>query len=190
MMNHMGTQHAIRGADGGSMFDLRSQIEHRTSHIRFGFTLVEILFVVLILGIVAALVVPQVGSSATFEVQGAARTVVADLLFAQNDAIANQTTRKVVFDTVNNRYRVTDNAGNTLSAPWLGGTYQVPFGTGSRFPAAALGTVSFTNTTISFDELGAPSSGGTIDITAGTQRYRVTVTAITGRISVTPVTGG
>ncbi|MHB1156691.1 MAG: GspH/FimT family pseudopilin [Phycisphaerales bacterium] len=167
-----------------------SHIAHRTSHIRFGFTLVEILFVVLILGIVAALVVPQIGSTATFEVQGAARTVVADLLFAQNDAIANQTTRKVVFDTVNNRYRVTDSAGNTLSAPWLGGTYQVPFGAGSRFPAASLAAVSFTNTTISFDELGAPSAGGTIDITAGTQRYRVTVTAITGRISVTPVTGG
>jgi prepilin-type N-terminal cleavage/methylation domain-containing protein len=154
------------------------------------FTLVEILMVVLILAITAMIVVPRAARSDTFEVQGAARAVVSDLMFAQNDAVSQQQVRKVVFDTVNNHYQITDSADTPLPAPWLGGSYQVDFGANSRFPSVQLANANFGGSaTVTFDELGTPSSGGSVDVQIGTLVYRVSVTAFTGRVTVTQVGG-
>ncbi len=156
-----------------------------------GFTVVELLVVIVILGIAAALVVPQMASSDTFEAQGAARTLVSDLYAAQNTAIAEQTTRKVIFNVGGNSYRLTDSTDTTLPAAWLGGQYQVNFGPTSGFGQVTIASVDFGgDTEVSFDELGTPSSGGTIDLLAGSVRYRVTVTAFTGRVTVEQVAGG
>ena len=57
-----------------------------------GFTLVEILMVVVILGIAAACVVPQLSSRDDLKTAAAARVVMADLIYAQNRAIAVQQT--------------------------------------------------------------------------------------------------
>lgn len=158
---------------------------------RNAFTVIELLVVIVILGIAAALVVPQMASSATFEVQGAARTLVSDLYAAQNTAVAEQATRKVIFNVGGNSYRLTDNTDTTLPAAWLGGQYQVAFGPSSSYGQVTIASVDFGgNTEVSFDELGTPSSGGTIELLAGTQRYRITVTAFTGRVTVEQVTGG
>ena len=153
------------------------------------FTLIELMIVISIIALTAMLVVPHIASSATFEVQGAARAIAGDLLYAQSEAIANQASRKVVFDTSNNSYRLTDGSGTTLPAPWLGGSYVVTFGDGSEFGKVDIDAPTFGGKTeVVFDELGAPSSGGTVDVVAAGHRYRVTVTAFTGRVSVQEVT--
>jgi type II secretory pathway pseudopilin PulG len=152
--------------------------------------MIELIVVIVVLGIASIVVVPYLARSDTFEVQGAARAVIGDLLFAQNDAIAQQATRKVVFDPTNDRYTLTDGSDAPLAAPWLGGTYQVRFGAGSQWSSVSIDSVSFTGDTVWFDELGTPSEGGTIDVTAGGTTYRVTVTALTGRVTVAQVTGG
>ena len=77
---------------------------------------------VAILGIAGAIVVPSMLKGGTLGVQAAARTVVADLMYAQNDAIAQQSPRRVVFDTTTQSYRLTDAQGDTLHASWLGGS--------------------------------------------------------------------
>mgnify|MGYP006292206817 CR=1 FL=1 len=160
----------------------------RSADTRPGFTMIELIVVIAIIAIAAVVVVPQIGRTDTFEVQGAARALISDLLYAQNDAIGEQATRRVIFNTTNNSYRLTDGSNVTLPAQWLGGSYQVDLA--DSFSQVSIDSVSFTSATMSFDELGSPSEGGTIDLTAGGQRYRITVTAFTGRVTVDQVTGG
>ncbi|MFO0493813.1 MAG: Tfp pilus assembly protein FimT/FimU [bacterium] len=80
-----------------------------TTHARArkrGLTLVEVMVVIALLGIAAALVVPAMGTTGGLRVQGAIRTIVSDLTFAQSDAIAFQQPRAVVFDLAANSYRL------------------------------------------------------------------------------------
>lgn len=57
---------------------------------RRGFTLIEMLCVVTILGIAAAVVLPQIGSGSGIKLSAASRRVMSDLLYAQDRAISTQ----------------------------------------------------------------------------------------------------
>src|SRR5262245_1732270 len=63
-----------------------------------GFTLVEILVVVVILGIASAIIIPQIGSRDDLTAASATRVIMADLIYAQNRAIATQKWHYVQFD--------------------------------------------------------------------------------------------
>lgn len=155
------------------------------------FTLVEVLVVVIIIGIAAAVVVPAMLRPGSLHVQAAARIVIADLLYAQNDAIAKQRPRRVVFDLANNRYRLTDGGGTTLSVNWKGsttGNYVVNFTSDSRFQGVNLADADFNGEPwIEFNELGAPNTGGSVDLLTFGLKYRVHVTDMTGKVSVSRV---
>lgn len=158
------------------------------------YTLIEVIIVIAILGLVSAIVVPQMLSAGTMGVQAATRIIVADLIFAQNDAMARQTSRRVVFDAVNDSYKLTDNAGVTLDASWLSGqvqNYMVSFRDDDRFQGVDILSVNFGGDgTITFDDMGAPDTGGTIELEYKKHRYRISVAEFTGRITVTKITGG
>ena len=156
---------------------------------RRAYTLVEVLLVVSILGLVSAAVVPSMLTAGSMGVQAAARVMVADLLYAQNEAIAQQNTRKVIFDVANNSYRLTDEANGTLTASWVNGqanNYVVEFGTDKRFKGVSILSVDFNGgNVIEFDSLGTPSTGGSITIQYDRRSYRIDVASFTGRITVT-----
>jgi hypothetical protein len=117
--------------------------------------------------------------------------IISDVLLAQNEAIARQTPRKVVFDVPNNAYRLTDDNDVTLTVNWKAGNYVVDFDADNRFAGVQIQAVDFSGSnTVTFDELGAPSSGGTVDLSAGGTSYRVTVRPFTGRVTVAPLAGG
>src|SRR5688572_14008047 len=73
---------------------------------RLAFTLIEILGVVVILGIISAVILPQLGSRDDQKVSAASRVLMADLTYVQNRAITKQKTHYVLFDATNNFYRV------------------------------------------------------------------------------------
>lgn len=164
---------------------------------RRAFTLVEVLIVVTIIGIAGAIVVPHMLSASTLGIQAGARMVIADLLYAQNEAIVQQKPRSLTVDTSSEIYWLADENGNKLSLTWrtAGATDLVDFANDDRFRGVTLakvtesdgdytfveddGTVTFT-----FDELGAPANGGHIGLIAGEQRFVVSVAAFTGRVTV------
>lgn len=167
------------------------------------FTLIEILVVVAIIGLVGAFVVPQMLTAGQLNVQAAARMVISDILYAQNEAVARQSPRKVVFDTINNRYRVvlTTAMGDdvALDAKWRvaagdsSNTQLVTdFNRDSRFQGVQLDNASFGgDPELRFDELGAPASGGTVDLVfRNNVRYRVNVAPFTGRVTVAQIAAG
>ena len=165
----------------------------RTS--RYGFTLIEVLVVVVIIAISGAVVVPLMLRGGQLGLQAAVRTVIADMLYAQNEAVAYQAVRQVVFNPQSNEYRITDGSGTTLGVNWKGGgetgqNYVVELDQDSRFQGVILENVDFGGTTtLAFDDLGSPLSGGALELTTGDFRYRVTVAPFTGQVTVAAVSG-
>jgi len=161
----------------------------RPAPARHAFTLIEVLVVATIVAIAGAIIVPHMLTPSDWGVQAAGRIVIADLLFAQNEAIARQAPRRVVFDPDDNSYRVTDTAGNIVDVPFRGGAYTIDFDEDRRFAGVGLENVAFGVTdppVVEFDPLGTPSEGGTIDVATNTTRYRITVAPITGRVTIAP----
>lgn len=160
-------------------------MRHQT---RLGFTLVEVLVVVVILGLVGAVVVPQMLSSHGLVAQAATRTVVADVMYAQNEAIAQQSEVRIVFYPEQNRYELQDADGQVLTSAWKGGASEnhvISFTQDERFAGVEL--VSATcgdDSAIIFDDLGSPDSGGVIELRYNDDRYEITVAAFTGRVTV------
>jgi len=168
--------------------------------LKAGYTLVEVLVTVTIMGLAAAIVVPNMLKAGTLGVQAGARIIIADLLFAQNEAMAQQSTRRIVFDPDNNSYRV--EKYDSGAAAWVlefnpskgsgnnQQNYEVEFEEDGRFKGIQIISAVFSTaidgstSTIEFDDLGNPSSGGTIELRFEEHRYEIKVAPFTGRVTV------
>jgi prepilin-type N-terminal cleavage/methylation domain-containing protein len=171
------------------------------------FTLVEILVVITILGIAAAVIVPELGTRGDLKAAAAARMVMADLIYAQNRAIATQTRHYVKFDTTSTpqSYRIVTSITPLVDIQQpvtKASSYLANFGAGgtSGLTECSLGTVSFEGqTTVVFDELGVPyaydpvantttalttTGGSTVQVKSGKFTLTVTVEPYTGEIKV------
>jgi prepilin-type N-terminal cleavage/methylation domain-containing protein len=164
------------------------------------FTLVEVLAVVLILSIAAAVILPQVCGQSDMDAAAAARTIMGDLLYAQNRAIAMQEYAYVVFNPTAQSYSVYDgtSSGPTtqLYHPINGTSYVMTFGQSGPNNVSsdvALGAVSFNGqSTIAFDETGVPwsyNSGGTLQALNGTGSIQLNSGSYSVTISVAQDTG-
>jgi prepilin-type N-terminal cleavage/methylation domain-containing protein len=172
---------------------------------RSGFTLIEILSVVVILGIMSAIIVPQLGGRSDLDAAAAARIVMADLLYAQNKAISTEGWIYVTFSTTNQNYTLytgtsTAPSATPLQHPVNLNNYTMTFGgTGSNnIGNTTLTSANFgsNSQTIVFDESGTPyyyvsggnptalSGTGTIVVTSGANSLTVSIQQDTGDISV------
>ena len=163
---------------------------------RLGFTLIEVLIAIVIMGIAGAIIVPHMLASGTLGVQAASRMVIADILFAQNDAISQQADRQVFFDTTGNQYRLADGSGNTLTVDWKGGAgegqnYVVDFANDNRFSGIQIQNVDFGvgSQRLVFDALGTPASGGKLEVAFQGVVYQIDVAPFTGRVTIHQIMG-
>lgn len=160
-----------------------------------GFTLVELLVVVVILGFAAAIAVPMIGSASSFQIRAAANKVAADLEYAKSMAISRGQNHAVVFDPVGEAYEIQDQSGTVIKNPVMPTRdYRVAFGSDSRVASVEITSASFDGTTtVSFDYLGSPYNGGspptalnsgTLVLSAGSHSKTITVESVTGFISI------
>jgi prepilin-type N-terminal cleavage/methylation domain-containing protein len=167
-----------------------------------GFTLIEILVVVVILGIVSAVIVPQIGSSDDLRTSSAARALMADLIYAQNLAVTRQQTVYVKFDAAAEHYKVltaVSPSETVITHPVLLSPYLVSLGTNAttaQLRNVVIDTVSFDGQTIvAFDEMGVPyavtaagassaMTAGSIKLKCGTYTLTVTLEPFTGELKV------
>ncbi|MHC4220088.1 MAG: hypothetical protein ACYSU7_16710 [Planctomycetota bacterium] len=177
------------------------------------YTLIELIMVMAVLALAAALLVPNLIGRDSLTVQAAVRLIIADLSFAQTDALANQEFRRIVFYDDGRGYcliRVPDEGWVTpadLDDPTVDyvydplgnmGRYIVDFVEDERFEgvmvtAADIEGLSLADRPeITYDQLGGtvnslggPGIGGNIVVSFGDESYRIDVAAFTGKLTVT-----
>ncbi len=161
-----------------------------------GYTLVELLIIITILGIAGTMVIPQIGSTDVLRVQAAVRTIVADINYMQSDALARQQSRAIVFDPANNSYSLLEVPGDVLD-PINDLIYAVDFKNSKKFHSATIVSAQIDgDEVLVFDEMAspilepgsaAPSAGGRITVTGSGSTFHIDVEAYTGRVTVTKV---
>ena len=82
-----------------------------------GFTLVEILIVVVILSIAAMAAIPMFSSGADMQIRSAASMIASDLEYARSMAISRGQYYSVVFDKDTESYQIIDHDGNVIQHP-------------------------------------------------------------------------
>jgi prepilin-type N-terminal cleavage/methylation domain-containing protein len=164
--------------------------------LRGGYTLIEVLIVVTVLGIAATMVVPTFSQTSPLRVQAAVRTIVADITQAQSDAVALQVGHGIRF--------VSDGANTHCILAPVSGTHldeSTDVITRRQIGGEEFGNVTFTDINLPdgilvFDALGGPVESPGSDIPAPTQSvtlsagsisYRITIEAYTGRVTVAEI---
>lgn len=167
----------------------RSSLSARASSRRRGFTLAEMLVVLVIIGMIAAIAVPMLSSTGDLDTSAAARALTSDLDYAQNYAITHQTRVRVMFDTANNTYTLMEDPESgspiILTHPVNKKPYVIAYATSSGLKTVNLSTADFGGqASITYDSLGAPDSGGSVSVSVGSVTRQISVAAVTGKVTV------
>jgi prepilin-type N-terminal cleavage/methylation domain-containing protein len=177
-----------------------------------GFTLVELIIVVLIVGIVVALGYPALtGSVVDARLYAATSAVATAFEFAQLSAAASgrpcRVTVNVAAETVaieqlayTNIADILDPAVTEIEEDDIesatvyaamedpmkrGSDYVVDFSSSDWFGGVDLSTAAFgTGNTVVFNERGTPSEGGQVALTCGGREVAIAVDALTGKVTL------
>jgi len=158
--------------------------------LRKGFTLVEILIVVVIISIAALVAVPMFSSAGSMQIRSAANIIAADLEYAKSMAITTGQNYSVVFDTNNETYKVVvvnqNGEDKDIVHPVTKKTkYEVNFKNDSRLNRVDIVSAFGTSNRVTFDYMGSPVEGGSIVICSDDgAKADIIVTPVTGYISI------
>jgi prepilin-type N-terminal cleavage/methylation domain-containing protein len=162
---------------------------------RTAFTLIELLIVVIIMGIAAAIVVPMTSQANPLRLQALARQVVADVMQVQSDSIALQRAHAITFSSTG--YVIAPITGSTVESGADVVVQRAVGGTGSQeYSNMTISANTFFNNRLVFDAMGCPvrepgsdvpASDGYVDVRGGTERFRIWVKAFTGGVEVKSV---
>jgi prepilin-type N-terminal cleavage/methylation domain-containing protein len=177
-----------------------------------GYTLIELLIVVALLGLAASLLIPYLTGRTSLETQAAVRMIIADMTFAQSDAMAHQEMRRVQFIGDASGYtgycilKISESTFNSsfnpetadyLSDPTTNsGNWIVDFVESDRFSGVTITDVNIDGGKdyITFDLLGgtlldstSPGTGGSLIVTSPEATYRINIAPFTGKLTVEKV---
>ena len=156
-----------------------------------GFTLVELIIVVMILSIAALMAVPMVSNAADIQVRSAANRIAADLDYAKNLAITHQSHYSVIFDESGESYEIHDENG-IIENPLTGSDFVVDFSADGRLSRVNIDTAIFdpdSSDTITFDYLGSPYSGTDTSTPLNSGQITLQADNFSLTVDVEPVTG-
>ena len=146
---------------------MQNMRQNKNKRVRNGFTLVELIIVVVILSIAAMIAVPMVSNAADIQVRAAANKIAADIDYVKSLAITHQRRHWVVFNESDESYQIwtVEDDGTTeyvIDHPVNPGPFVVDFSTDGRLSRVNIGSADFdsdSTNTVSFDYLGSPYHG-------------------------------
>ena len=171
-------------------------IKQNTGLKRQGFTLVEIIIVVVILAIASLMAIPMVSNAADMQVRSAANRIAADLDYAKGMAITHQQSYSVVFNPSGESYQIQDESGTVIEHPVNPGNFVVNFSTDRNLSRVDIVDADFDvdiSNAITFDYLGSPYHGigtstplnvGQIELNADNFTLYVKIEPVTGYITI------
>ena len=135
-----------------------SEASKRSVLIQRGFTLVELITVLVLVGILAVVAIPRFFDRNTFDSRGFYDQVISTLRYAQKAAVAQHRFVCVAFasNSVSLTYGASDTCGSDLTSPTGLTPYKVTAPSGVNFTAPSAGT------TFNFDALGRASAAQSI----------------------------
>ncbi len=158
-----------------------------------GFTMIELILVVMILSIAALMAIPMVSNAADIQVRSAANRIAADLDYAKGLAITHQCAYSVVFDVSGESYEIQEAGGTDVENPLTGASsFVVDFSTDNRLNKVNIDSADFdpdSSDTITFDYMGSPYSGGNISTPLNSGQITLQADGFTLIVDVEPVTG-
>ena len=171
----------------------------RSAGGRNAFTMIEVMIVVVLLAITAAVAMPMVADRSDLKLAAAMRSMSGDLQYAQNYAVATRQSVYVKFAV--NKYTLCSMSGTTLvplTHPVDKGAFVVNFNNASTGPRALLGVTMTVpniggNSILAFDSVGAPFSFAELSSTKTSLTGRTTVVVACGSqtssLAIEPYTG-
>ncbi len=165
-----------------------------------GFTLIEILVVLVIIGISAAIIIPSIGTRDDLNTAAMARVVMADLIYAQNRAISQQKYHWVRFNAGAESYEVFEQMSPTpvhVQHPVQAEKFIVKLGPDGAKPIrdVVIDTAGFDGKNVlMFDELGTPMAydtgsstytpmiNGSVKLMCGTLSLTIVVEPFSGEL--------
>lgn len=170
-----------------------------------GFTLVEVVLVIVLLMILAAGALPRAGSMAGTKAAATARKLQSDIAYAQQLAMVQNLRYRVYFNTppqtpASGYAVVNDVSGNGSWGTEAGEVAPDPANSGANlsftlntgnYAGITISAVGFTGSYVEFSTLGVPFDGGgalaatkSVSVTGGGVTRSVTVAKETGKVSL------
>lgn len=158
---------------------------------RNGFTLVEIVLVLVMIGILSWVMYPQVAAYDQVRLRAAARRIAGDLRYAQSQAITRRVVHGVWFDTSAESFWVfAPTAATAVTDPASrGGTLGIDLDSSTEYQGVEIVSASFGATAgVEFDYFGVPRDTTSTDI-ATTGRVVLSYQGELDTVEVSPGTG-
>ncbi len=152
-------------------FDTNMNLLEKLNGDKRGFSMIELIMVIVIAGIMSAIALPRLASVSQIDLYNAARQAKSDIRYAQELAMGKYRETTITFGSNLNTYTITS-SGPTLNK-------QLPPSSNVIFDAGS--TRIFT-----FNTAGEPitGGGGTLTISSGGSSEQILVSNITGNANI------
>ncbi len=160
------------------------RIEDKTP-ARAGFTLLELLIVLVVLALVACLAIPAWFARSEITLDNAAKLLARDLREVQSIAAIKQETVRIEFLGDRDGYRVLDSSGQPLPSPSGPGSFERRYARDAIFEGVEIGRADFEGSpSLHFDENGFAQQQGTVMLLFGGDALIVHVAKPSGRVLI------
>ena len=168
--------------------------EQRDTRYESGFTVIELIMVILVISILAVVIITKTGSYYPIKLNGAGEKMLSDIRYAKRLAMTNHRTYGILFNAAGNSYTVYDGTSVTpVEDPHRpGNPLEIDYDENTYYNGIEITSAGFGGTNeLKFDSFGVPYDGndseldanGTVMLNCRGNNFTVTVIPRTGKLS-------